>query len=233
MLASAARDWPVGDGWVVQPKWDGFRMLVSVDARGVRAWSRRGVRLDGHLEPLLAPFADAPDGTVFDGELVALRLVDGMPVQDFVSVGRAALHGDSGAVRQLHYVAFDLLCHGGRDIRQLRWSERDALLAQALPAEPRIRAIQSWPASTDVHDRLVALGFEGSLLKRAQSGYRPGRQTGWRKFKCRHRVPAVLRELRTGRDGFIYAICESDGRRIVAAASSDLENHLGEEVRVI
>ena len=101
---------------MLQPKWDGFRLLVTVDGkRHVQAWSRRGVRLDEHLQPLLAAFTQAPTGAIFDGELVALKLADGVPVQDFATVGHGALHGHSAAVSQLHYVAFDLLSHDGED----------------------------------------------------------------------------------------------------------------------
>lgn len=191
------------------------------------------MRLDEHLQPLLAAFTEAPTGTIFDGELVALKSADGVPVQDFATVGQGALHGDCAAVSRLHYVAFDLLSHDGEDIRGLPWTERDVLLARALPAGPRIRVIQSWSAAKDVHEHLVGLGFEGSLLKRAQSTYRPGRQTSWRKIKGRHRLCAVLREARSGRDGYPYAICESAGRRVVAAVNSNLECFLGEPVEIV
>lgn len=28
MLAATGREWPTESGWVMQPKWDGFRLLV-------------------------------------------------------------------------------------------------------------------------------------------------------------------------------------------------------------
>jgi hypothetical protein len=39
-----------------------------------------------------------------------------VPVQDFATVGRAALHGDPAAVSRLQYVAFDLLAHATEDV---------------------------------------------------------------------------------------------------------------------
>jgi hypothetical protein len=43
----------------------------------------------------------------------------------------------------------------------------------------------------------------------------------------------VLRELRTGRDGYPYAICDSDGRRIVAAVNGNLERYLGQGIKIV
>jgi hypothetical protein len=43
MLSAAARRWPDGGDWSLQPKHDGFRLLVELDdPRGPRAWSRHG-----------------------------------------------------------------------------------------------------------------------------------------------------------------------------------------------
>jgi ATP-dependent DNA ligase len=73
MLSTRAATWPAQRGWVMEPKWDGFRLLVAIDQHGVvRAWSRRGASLGDRLGALLDPLADAPRGTVVDGELVAL-----------------------------------------------------------------------------------------------------------------------------------------------------------------
>ena len=52
--------------------------------------------------------------------------------------------------------------------------------ARGFPAGDRLRLIQTQPASRTVQDQLVALGFEGSVLKRPGSAYRPDRPTrGW------------------------------------------------------
>jgi ATP-dependent DNA ligase len=138
---------------------------------------------------------------VFDAELVALSSRDGRAVQDFAAVCRAALQADAAAARKLHVVAFDLLDLAGENVRSLPWVRRSELLREAFPAGERLRLIQTRPASRAAHDQLVALGFEGSVLKRPGSAYRPGRQTTWRKYKASHRATATLRDVRLGRDG--------------------------------
>ena len=100
MLSTPAATWPAQGDCMMEPKWDGFRLLVEIgdDAR-IRAWSRRGTSLGDRLGSLVAPLAEAPRGTVFDAELVALSCQDGRAVQDFAAVCRATLRGDVAAAR--------------------------------------------------------------------------------------------------------------------------------------
>ncbi len=73
MLSTPAATWPAQGDWMMERKWDGFRLLVEIgDHARIRAWSRRGTSLGDRLGSLLAPLAEASRGTVFDAELVAL-----------------------------------------------------------------------------------------------------------------------------------------------------------------
>jgi bifunctional non-homologous end joining protein LigD len=140
MLSTPVASWPVQGDWRVEPKWDQFRLLVAVDGRGrVRAWSRRGASLGDRLGSLLRPLAEAPGGSVFDGELVALSSRDGHAIQDFAAVRRATLQGDPAAASLLHVAAFDLLELAGEDIRGLPWTKRTELLGKTFPAGDRLR----------------------------------------------------------------------------------------------
>ncbi|MGZ6662534.1 MAG: hypothetical protein ACXVHL_34985, partial [Solirubrobacteraceae bacterium] len=46
---------------------------------------------------------------------------------------------------------------------------------ETLPVRERIRLAVSQPATPAAHEAIVALGFEGTVLKRLGSAYRPGR----------------------------------------------------------
>ena len=98
------------------------------------------------------------------------------------------------------------------------------------PVGDRLRLVQTQPASRVAHEQLVALGFEGSVLKQPGSRYRLGRQTTWRKYKATHRAIATLRALRQGRDGHTYATCDLDGRRVVTLGSPRLAEAIGSRV---
>jgi len=45
ILSTRAAMWPAQGDWRMEPKWDGFRLLVTIDTRDMRAWSRRGTSL--------------------------------------------------------------------------------------------------------------------------------------------------------------------------------------------
>ncbi len=92
--------------------------------------------------------------------------------------------------------AFDVLELAGDDLRALPWVRRTELLRETFPGGGRLRLAQTPLASRAAHDQLVAVGFEGSVLKRSGSTYRPGRQTGLRKHKASHRATATLRDVR-------------------------------------
>lgn len=140
MLSTRAAAWPAHGDWMMEPKWDGFRLLAAIDKRGrMRAWSRRGASLGDRLGALLAPLAEAPRGSVFDGELVALSFRDGRVAQDFATVCRATLQGDAAAATKLHLVAFDLLELAGENLRLLPWVKRTERLRESFPTGDRLR----------------------------------------------------------------------------------------------
>ncbi len=235
MLSVSARRWPGGGEWVLQPKWDGFRLLIEVGAdHRVRAWSRHGTSLTARLGGLAATFDQTPAGSVFDGELVAIAERDGRPVQDFAMVARAVLRGDMAAAQHLRFVAFDLLALAGEDLRGRPWRERDLRLAEALPDCRLVRRAESVPATAAAaHAAIVGLGFEGTVLKRPNSAYRPGRHRVWVKHKARHTADGVLLAAGQDRDGRWHGVCDVGGRRVVALASASCADRVGELVGLV
>jgi bifunctional non-homologous end joining protein LigD len=234
MLSTATTRWPAGGDSALQPKWDGFRLLVEVRQDGrPRAWSRQGVNLTARVGALPDVFEAVAPGSLFDGELVAVGGNKQRPVQDFAMVCHAVLRGDQAAADQLRFVAFDVLELAGENLRHRRWHDRDRLLADALPQSPLVRRIDSLAATETSHDALLALGFEGSVLKRRNSIYRPGRSRGWLKHKARHTAEAVLVSVGQNRKGQWHAICDTDGRKVAAVASASAADRVGEIVRLV
>jgi DNA ligase 1 len=234
MLSTAGRHWPNFGNWMLQPKWDGFRLIVDIDTEGrARGWSRHGTNLTARLGALLHGFEGAAPGTTFDGELVALTERSGEPIQDFAAVTRAVFTGDSCAAYRLRFVAFDLLRSGGRDVRARPWRERDAQLRDVLPVSERIRLITSQAATSAAHDAIVALGFEGTVLKRPSSTYRAGRHAAWVKHKARLTTTGEVLSVRQDRDGRWHALCQVGERRVAVFASADTTDLIGELVELV
>ncbi|MBV9195213.1 MAG: hypothetical protein JO168_13790 [Solirubrobacterales bacterium] len=198
-----------------------------------RGWSRHGSDLTARLGSLLAPFTDVARGTTFDGELVAVSERDGKPAQDFAAVTRAVFSERPAATERLRLVAFDILAVAGEDVRARAWEDRDACLRDTLPVCERIRLTASLPATLAAHEAIVALGFEGTVLKRLGSAYRPGRHRTWIKHKARFTARAALCSVRQDRDGRWNALCELDGRRVHALAGPRTVERIGELVELV
>jgi len=234
MLSVSARRWPDGGRWVLQPKWDGFRLLVEVGRGGeVRGWSRHGTDLTARLGSLLGALAAVPSGTTVDGELVVVSEREGKPAQDFAAVTRAVFTGRPHATERLRFVAFDLLAVDGEDVRARPWEERDARLRETLPVCERIRLAESRPATLAAHEAIVSLGFEGTVLKRLGSAYRPGRHRAWVKRKARFTTSAALCSVRQERDGRWHALCDLDCRRVHALAGARTAERVGQVVELV
>src|SRR3954451_3561680 len=74
MLAKASDGLPDGDGWLYEPKWDGFRAIVFRDGDEVLIQSRDLKPLDRYFPELAAPIRAAfPARCVVDGEVVIAR----------------------------------------------------------------------------------------------------------------------------------------------------------------
>ena len=74
MLAKAVDGLPTDDGWLFEPKWDGFRALVFRDGDEIYTQSRDLKPLDRYFPELAAPLRAAlPDRCVLDGEVVIAR----------------------------------------------------------------------------------------------------------------------------------------------------------------
>src|SRR5262249_55468917 len=74
MLATAADALPPGEGWVYEPKWDGFRAIVTVAGGEVTLTSRNGNDLTERFRDVArsATLAIGSSDAVADGEICAL-----------------------------------------------------------------------------------------------------------------------------------------------------------------
>src|SRR5262249_22180663 len=71
MLAKPARELPTGDGWLFEPKWDGFRAIVFRDRDRLYTQSRDLKPLQRYFPELQDLFrASLPERCVVDGEIV-------------------------------------------------------------------------------------------------------------------------------------------------------------------
>jgi ATP-dependent DNA ligase len=187
MLAKSVPTIPPGACY--EPKWDGFRSIVFRDGEDVEIGSRNEKPMTRYFPELVEAFrAELPERCVVDGEIV-VATSDGL---DFEAL-QQRIHPADSRVKLLAqktpaaFVAFDLLALGDLDLTKRPFSERRALLEQALAtAQPPVHVT---PATTD---RDVALrwfeefegaGLDGVVAKPLTVTYQPDKRV---MFKIKH-----------------------------------------------
>ena len=180
-----------GAGWIYELKFDGYRILARIDARGaVRLFTRSG----NDWTDKLASVADAIKAlglrsTWLDGELTATG-DNGAP--DFQRLQNAF---DRAATTGLIYTVFDLPVYAGRDLREEPLLKRRAALEALVQkdAGETLRFSAAFDArAADLVASACKIGFEGVIGKRADAPYRSGRSSQWIKLKCSQRQEFVV-----------------------------------------
>jgi ATP-dependent DNA ligase len=206
MLAKAVDGLPTDDGWLFEPKWDGFRALVFRDGDTIYTQSRDLKPLDRYFPELAAPLrASLPERCVLDGEIVIAR--DGS--LDFEAL-LLRIHPAESRVRMLaaespaSFVAWDLLAIDDEDLRATPQSERRARLEVALAgAEPPVHltpATRDRATAGDWFERFEGAGLDGVVAKRLDAPYQPGKRA-MLKIKHQRTADCVVAGFRWHKNG--------------------------------
>jgi ATP-dependent DNA ligase len=197
-LAKAAKELPDGNGWVYEPKWDGFRTIVFRDGDEIYLQSRNGKPMNRYFPEVVEAIGRMErDRIVMDGEIIVV--VDG--VQEFDLLGQR-IHPAESRVRMLAeqwpaaYVAFDLLADGDEVLMELPYRERrQRLLAtvgdpiEVTPATDDREAAGAWLTGVS----------EGVVAKEADCSYKPGERVGMAKIKRVRTADLVVVAFRFGK----------------------------------
>jgi ATP-dependent DNA ligase len=185
MLAKAATVIPEGDGWLYEPKWDGFRCIVFRDGDEIELASRKERPFTRYFPELLEPLkASLPARCVLDGEIV-VPATGGGPGLDFDALLQR-IHPAESRVRRLasetpaSFVAFDLLAVDDRSLLDAPLIERREIMNARVQPHPPIHLT---PASTDPDvarqwfAQFEGAGLDGVVAKRLDGPYTPDQRT--------------------------------------------------------
>ncbi len=229
-LATLAEKLPTGPGWLYEPKWDGYRAIVTVSGGEATLTSRNGTDLTERFREVARAAARAvrTPSAVLDGEVCALD-----------EGGTARFEALQSGAGRLVLMAFDLLERDDEPIHARPLEERRRLLEELL--DPSVEAVRLSPAFDDGEALLAAArsqGLEGVVAKRADGPYRPGRRTPeWRKVKLRDQedFPIVGYTRGTGRRTRLGALVlgrrEADGLHWAGNVGSGLTDGEIDRVR--
>jgi ATP-dependent DNA ligase len=182
MLAKRIDELPVGETWIFEPKWDGFRALVFRDGDEILIQSRDEKPLNRYFPELLDPLISAlPARCVLDGEIVIVKNKE----LDFEEL-QLRLHPAASRVRLLSQqspasiVFFDLLCEGDRDWCgqpfQLRRQMLESLLSSAAPPIHLTPATSNSNVASDWFRRFEGAGLDGVMAKLISGTYEPNKR---------------------------------------------------------
>ncbi len=181
---------PDPEAWCYEIKFDGYRLLVRVDGRGVKLMTRNSLDWSARFPALVQELARLrlPAGW-YDGEVVALN---DRGVPDF---GRLQSSFENSQARDAILYLFDVPFHAGADLRALPLRERRALLKRVLSARKSatVRFSDEFSGKpANIVASACRLGLEGVIAKRADSPYVSRRSSDWIKLKCGKRQEFVV-----------------------------------------
>ncbi len=168
MPCLAVKKLPEGEGWQYELKLDGYRALAIKHEGNVTLFSRNRKRFNGRFPALAEAFANLPDETIVDGEIVAIDET-GHP-----SFSR--LQNFSANANAITFYAFDMPMWSGQDLRiQPLDKRRELLRTKAMPKLPTIHFSDSFAANAEKMISAVrSQGLEGIVAKRRDSLYESG-----------------------------------------------------------
>ena len=183
MLSTAADGLPDGDGWLFEPKWDGFRTLVFRDGDEIVLQSRDEKPMNRYFPELVEPLKAAlPERCVLDGEIVIV----GTNGLDFEAL-LLRIHPAASRVKLLaketpaSYVAWDVLALGDADLRETPLEQRreklEEILVNASAPVHLSPATRARKVAEDWFTRFEGAGLDGVMAKRGDSTYEAGART--------------------------------------------------------
>jgi ATP-dependent DNA ligase len=226
---------PRGKEWQYEPKWDGFRCLLSRDGDTIELRSKSGEDLGRYFPELVAAALDLKATRfLLDGEIVVPHGKT-FSFDDLLQ----RIHPAASRVRKLAgetpalFVAFDLLAADtDRELATKPLNRRRPALEAFAKTQFRDNpSFRLSPVSADYATAKMWLarsgnGFDGVIAKRLDLPYQAGNRDGMQKIKKFRSADCVV-------GGFRYATNKIGGRKVVGSLllglydDKHLLNHVG------
>jgi DNA ligase-1 len=187
---------------MLEPKYDGWRMIVIIDAEGEpRLFSRKGLSYTRQTpEPILTELRRFPPNTILDGEVV-----DSIDNKNCTAVTNVFGKSTTPALQmekdRINYIVFDCIEIDGHKIA----ADGDSLASRRQmfdtysqgPLHPsklkRIALTPQAPAEQEYHNLFLELGYEGTMIKDNAAPYAFGKRgKGWFKIKATVEIDVII-----------------------------------------
>jgi ATP-dependent DNA ligase len=190
MLAKAVPVLPDQDslsgGFGYEPKWDGFRGIVSYDGESVEITSRGSKPLTRYFPELVdALRSQLTEPCVIDGEIVVRRGAPGAERLDWDALSQR-IHPAASRIQTLSretpasFIAFDLIARGGTSLIESPFAERRGSLIDLLAGMIEPIHVSQLTRDADLARRWLVefegAGLDGVVAKPLAASYAPGKR---------------------------------------------------------
>ncbi|MFZ0218691.1 MAG: non-homologous end-joining DNA ligase [Candidatus Aquirickettsiella sp.] len=184
-LATLVKKPPIGDEWLHEIKFDGYRLICFIKdkkvkflTRNQKDWTEKFKDLQLEIQKLNLKSA------ILDGEVIAINY---QKRSDFQLLSNSINRKGKSL---LTYVVFDLIYYHGMDLSLCTLQDRKQLLRKLIPLNNN-KLIFSTHIDGEEGDiffkKSCKRGLEGIVSKKKLSPYISGRNRNWLKIKCSKR----------------------------------------------
>lgn len=204
MLAQSKKEVPTGEQYVYEVKWDGIRVMVSLDEGKVTLRTRNN-------NDITSKFPELTNGEksfratsgLFDGEIVCLD-AEGRPVfKEVINRMQRSSQGDIERTMKkypAYCYLFDVLYLDGRAVVNEPLGRRRDWLKDAIKKDSSYRLSEIIEDGEGLFAAAGQLGLEGIMAKDVNSKYIPGRRSdSWLKIKVRQTTESHIIGYTTGK----------------------------------
>jgi bifunctional non-homologous end joining protein LigD len=189
MLASLSKRTIDDPEWIYETKYDGYRIIGTINKKNVKLISRNGHDYTEKFESLTKALSLVSDSAIIDGEVV---IENRKGVSDF----QLLQNYQSTRKGQLKYYLFDLLFLNGHSIMHLPLIQRrnllEALFEKYTFENIYLSAYQVGNGKA-LFEMLSKQGYEGVIAKSPESTYLPGKRAhSWLKVKAVKEQEAII-----------------------------------------
>lgn len=190
MLAQSRKDVPVSDSFIYEVKWDGIRVMISLDENKITLKSRNNIDLTRKFPELLdAEKSFRGTSGLFDGEIVSLDEKGKPDFKEVIHRMQRTAEGDIQRAMKKYPVycyIFDLLYLDGRAVVNEPLIRRREWLKDAVKKDSPYRISEIVEDGAALFAATGELGLEGIMAKEKNSKYTPGKRSdSWYKIKVR------------------------------------------------
>ena len=178
---------------IAEPKYDGMRVQIQIKNGQVWAFTRSLENIS-HTYPELNTLASElhVENVILDSEVVGYDKKTGafLTFQDTITRKRKHDIANAAAAVPVKFFVFDILYLNGQSLLHHPLSQRKEILAKILPKNGQVASPTPYLVTDDdkilkdYHEKMLAEGLEGVVVKQTESFYKSGRK-GWQWVKIK------------------------------------------------